>query len=130
MLGGEALPRAMEIPVDQHPDLKLHLPPHPTFETLNVALKTEEGRRRSADAAWCWVFIIVFFAIHIGRMRVYWDLVGMIDPLVAVVGDVLVVAMADPMDAVAVDELRLLTGRRVEVVRASQDDIATAVKSY
>ena len=31
---------------------------------------------------------MVFFAIHIGRMHVEWNLVGMIAPLVAAVGDV------------------------------------------
>src|SRR5262249_18372022 len=51
-------------------------------------LDSEYDSRRSSDARWCWVFIIVFFAIHIGRMRVYWDPVGMIDPLIAVAGDV------------------------------------------
>src|SRR5262249_35138503 len=37
---------------------------------------------------WCWVFVILFFAIHVGRMRVYWTPIGLIDPLVAVAGDV------------------------------------------
>ena len=31
---------------------------------------------------------VVFFAIHIGRMNVTWNLVGMASPLVAVLGDV------------------------------------------
>jgi uncharacterized membrane protein HdeD (DUF308 family) len=88
LLGREALPKVLEIPPEQHPDLPLKLPPHPAFATLNASLKSEEDSRRSTDAYWCFIFVIVFFVIHIGRMRVYWDLVGMIDPLVAVVGDV------------------------------------------
>jgi uncharacterized membrane protein HdeD (DUF308 family) len=79
---------AVETPPDQHPDLRLRLPPHPAFATLNTSVKTEEDRRRSIDAYWCWAFVIVFFAIHVGRMRVYWTPVGMIDPLVAVAGDI------------------------------------------
>jgi uncharacterized membrane protein HdeD (DUF308 family) len=88
LLGRDALPQAAEIPPEQHPDLPLRLPPHPAFATLNASLKSEEDSRRSADAFWCCIFVLVFFAIHVGRMRVYWDLVGMIDPLVAVAGDV------------------------------------------
>src|SRR5262249_27392538 len=64
------------------------LPPHPAFATLNASLTTEEDRRRSVDAYWCSVFVILFFAIHAGRMRSDWTPVGMIDPLVAVAGDV------------------------------------------
>jgi uncharacterized membrane protein HdeD (DUF308 family) len=88
LLGRDVFPKATEIPLEQHPDPALKLPPHPAFATLNVALKSEEDGRRSTDAYWCLVFVIVFFAIHMGRMRVYWNLVGMIDPLVAVAGDV------------------------------------------
>src|SRR5262249_3749290 len=40
------------------------------------------------DVAWCLTFVVVFFAIHIGRMHVEWNLVGMVSPLLAVLGDV------------------------------------------
>ncbi len=79
---------AAERAPEQHPDPRLHLPPHPAFAALNASARTDEERRRSANAAWCWVFVLVFFAIHVGRMRVYWTPVGMIDPLIAVAGDV------------------------------------------
>ncbi len=72
----------------RHPDKRLGLPPHEEFSKLQALLKTEDERRRRIDAAWCWTFIIVFFAIHIGRMSIDRNLVGMISPLVAVVGDV------------------------------------------
>jgi uncharacterized membrane protein HdeD (DUF308 family) len=88
LLGRRAPPGAAETPAGLHPDRRLQLPPHPTFATLNDSLKTDEDRRRSIDAHWCWIFVVVLFAIHVGRMRVYWDLAGMIDPLVAVAGDV------------------------------------------
>jgi uncharacterized membrane protein HdeD (DUF308 family) len=83
-------PSAAEEPADLHPDSRLHLPPHSIFATLNASIIVEDERRRSINAFWCWIFVIVFFAIHLGRMRVYWTPVGMIDPLVAVAGDVLV----------------------------------------
>jgi uncharacterized membrane protein HdeD (DUF308 family) len=73
---------------DLHPDQRLRLPPHPAIATLNASIQSEEDRRRAIDAYWCCVFVILFFAIHVGRMRVYWTPVGMIDPLVAVAGDV------------------------------------------
>jgi uncharacterized membrane protein HdeD (DUF308 family) len=88
VLGREAPPSAADIAAEQHPDLRLHLPPHPAFATLNASIATDEVRRRSIDAFWCWTLVIVFFAIHMGRMRVYWTPVGIIDPLVAVAGDV------------------------------------------
>jgi uncharacterized membrane protein HdeD (DUF308 family) len=88
MLGRTTQVSAAETPAELHPDRRLQLSPHQTFATLNAALTDEDNHRRSIDAVWCWTLIIVFFAIHIGRMRVYWTLVGMIDPLVAVAGDV------------------------------------------
>jgi uncharacterized membrane protein HdeD (DUF308 family) len=90
LLGRQAQPGAAETPPEMHPDPCLRLPPHPAFATLNASLNAEEGTRRSLNAYWCWTFVFVFFAIHIGRMRVYWTAVGMIDPLVAVAGDVAV----------------------------------------
>jgi uncharacterized membrane protein HdeD (DUF308 family) len=71
-----------------HPDRRLKLPRHTEFERMEEVFKTEDQGRRWIDAAWCSTFVIVFFAIHIGRMAVAWNLVGMISPLVAVVGDV------------------------------------------
>jgi uncharacterized membrane protein HdeD (DUF308 family) len=88
LLGLQTTLGAAESSPDQHPDLRLRLPPHPAFATLSASLKEQEAARRFLNAYWCWIFVLVFFAIHIGRMRVYWTLVGMIDPLVVVAGDV------------------------------------------
>jgi len=71
-----------------HPDERLKLPAHAEFGVLAASLRTEEEGRRWIDAYWCWTFVMVFFAIHIGRMNVAWNLVGMVSPLVAVLGDV------------------------------------------
>jgi uncharacterized membrane protein HdeD (DUF308 family) len=72
----------------RHPDRRLGLSPHPEFEKLQASMDVEEKERWRIDAAWCWTFVIMFFAIHIGRMHVEWNLVGMVSPLVAVLGDV------------------------------------------
>ena len=71
-----------------HPDRRLRLPAHPEFLKLEESLEQEDAGRRSIDAYWCWIFIVLFFAIHVGRMRVDWNFVGMISPLVAVIGDI------------------------------------------
>jgi uncharacterized membrane protein HdeD (DUF308 family) len=71
-----------------HPDRALRLPAHAEFLKLDEAFAKEDEGRRSIDAYWCWLFVLLFFAIHIGRMRVDWNLVGMISPLVAVAGDI------------------------------------------
>jgi uncharacterized membrane protein HdeD (DUF308 family) len=90
LLGREDTPKPVaEPPLDsRHPDGRLGLPPHEEFAKLMATLNREEEGRRRIDAAWCWTFVVVFFAIHIGRMHVAWNLVGMISPLVAVLGDV------------------------------------------
>ncbi|WP_100373644.1 GspE/PulE family protein [Bacillus sp. FJAT-45037] len=45
-------------------------------------------------------------------------------------GDKLLVAMADPMDFFAIDELRLTTGFQIEVAIATKDDITRAIHKY
>jgi uncharacterized membrane protein HdeD (DUF308 family) len=90
LFGREGKPRPAAEPVleARHPDRRLDLPPHEEFGKLRASLKMEEEARRRIDAAWCLTFVIVFFAIHIGRMNVAWNLVGMISPVAAVLGDV------------------------------------------
>ncbi len=40
----------------------------------------EQSRRRPVDRSWIFAFLLVLFAIHVGRMQTDWDLVGMISP--------------------------------------------------
>ncbi len=72
-----------------HPDYGLHLPAHAEFARLDASLKVEEDNRRIVDLYWCGTFVGLFFAIHLGRMNLDWNLVGFISPLVAVMGDLL-----------------------------------------
>ena len=90
MLMGSAdkRPPAETLPGGYYPDGALNMPPHPEFAAMTASLQTEDEKRRWVDTVWCWTFVMVFFAIHIGRMPVEWNLVGLISPLVAVLGDV------------------------------------------
>lgn len=81
---------AKALAADEHADVKLHLPPHKIFVTLNEAIDTSDRNRRGVDTWWCSIIILIFFVIHVGRMRVYWNMEGMIAPLAAVVGDIVV----------------------------------------
>jgi uncharacterized membrane protein HdeD (DUF308 family) len=89
LLGRDHKPRPLsEPPPGLHPDRRLRLPPRPEFAALEATLTADEANQRWVNAVWCWTFIAVFFAIHIGRMHVEWNLVSMISPLVATFGDV------------------------------------------
>jgi uncharacterized membrane protein HdeD (DUF308 family) len=90
LLGRESGPRPIAEPPPRglHPDRRLRLPPHAEFAAFEESLLTEEANQRWINAVWCWTFVAVFFAIHIGRMNVEWNLVGMFAPLVAAAGDV------------------------------------------
>jgi uncharacterized membrane protein HdeD (DUF308 family) len=50
-------------------------------------VEDEERTRRGIDAHWMWVLLVVFFAIHVGRMQSSWTFVGLLSPLGAVAGD-------------------------------------------
>ena len=74
---------------NEHPDARLGLPPHAEFGRLRVAAVERERAARPIDAFWIMVLILVFFAIHAGRLQADWTWLGVISPLVAVLGDVL-----------------------------------------
>jgi uncharacterized membrane protein HdeD (DUF308 family) len=71
-----------------HPDRGLALPSDPEFGRLTAQFEERERGQLAMVRYWHWTLVIVFFAIHIGRMRVDLNLVGMIGPAVAVLGDV------------------------------------------
>jgi len=45
-------------------------------------------------------------------------------------GDSLVIAMADPLDVMVIDEIRLRTGKKVKPVYVSENEIEDAIESY
>lgn len=72
-----------------HPDSRLGLPPSSYIAGLRAELTAELGIRSHSDRGWRWLFLLVFFFIHAARMDTQWDLVGMLSPAGAVMGDVL-----------------------------------------
>ena len=74
---------------NEHPDEQLGLPPHAEFGRLRVAAVEREAAALPIDTFWIIVMILVFFAIHAGRLQSDWTWLGLISPLVAVIGDVL-----------------------------------------
>lgn len=75
--------------VGPHPDALLHLSPHPEMAKLVDEVTARDEAVAGASRYWRTVFILVFFAIHVGRMDADWNMVGLFSPAVAVVGDVL-----------------------------------------
>jgi uncharacterized membrane protein HdeD (DUF308 family) len=88
--GRHAAPVARELPADAHADVRLDLPPRPIFARLNESADAADRNRRGIDAWWCGIFLLLFLVIHVGRMRVYWNAVGLVAPLAAVGGDLAV----------------------------------------
>lgn len=74
---------------NEHPDERLGLPPHAEFGRLRAAAVEREMAALPIDNFWIIVLILVFFAIHAGRLQAHWTWLGLISPLVAVIGDVL-----------------------------------------
>jgi uncharacterized membrane protein HdeD (DUF308 family) len=74
---------------NEHPDERLGLPPHAEFGRLRAAAVERELAALPIDAFWIIVLVVVFFAIHAGRLQADWTWLGLISPLVAVSGDVL-----------------------------------------
>ncbi len=73
-----------------HPDAGLGLAPHEELAKFGQTFKAEDEARGWIDRYWRTNFILIFFAIHVGRMDVEWNLLGFISPGVAVIGDVFI----------------------------------------
>src|SRR5262249_38416174 len=86
-------PATAEDAADLHPDERLGLPAHPYLGQLRHRLAGEEVVRGRSDRAWCWLFLLTFFAIHAARMDTDWNLIGLLSPAGAVAGDVLVATL-------------------------------------
>jgi uncharacterized membrane protein HdeD (DUF308 family)/3',5'-cyclic AMP phosphodiesterase CpdA len=68
---------------------ELDLPDDPRARAAAEEVIEAEARRRPIDRGWIAAFVLTLFAIHVGRMQVDWTIVGLISPLFAVLGDVL-----------------------------------------
>jgi len=88
LFGPVTLPVAHPEELSRHPDGRLGLGEHPEFSKIRDAIDLQEAARRRIDTQWFCVFLLTFFAIHVGRMDVPWNLVGFLAPAVAAAGDV------------------------------------------
>ena len=75
-------------PEDEHPNRALRLPPHPIIGFIHRDAMAHARSRTPADFYWSVIFVIVFFAIHVGRLDAEWTWVGMLTPAAATLGDI------------------------------------------
>ncbi len=73
---------------DRHPDRKLGLPPHPVIGFCHREAIAHAATRTSTEFYWSVVFVVVFFAIHVGRLEADWTFLGLLTPAVATLGDI------------------------------------------
>jgi uncharacterized membrane protein HdeD (DUF308 family) len=74
---------------NEHPDSRLALPANPEFGRLRAAAIEAERLALPVNAFWIVTLILVFFAIHAGRLQSDWTWLGVVSPLIAVAGDLL-----------------------------------------
>jgi uncharacterized membrane protein HdeD (DUF308 family)/predicted phosphodiesterase len=75
---------------DEHPNRSLGLGPHPVIGFIHRQAIADAGQRSPSDLYWSVIFVVVFFAIHVGRLDAEWTMLGMLSPAVATLGDVVV----------------------------------------
>jgi uncharacterized membrane protein HdeD (DUF308 family) len=73
---------------DRHPNRSLGLPPHPIIGFIHREAIADAATRAPTDFYWSVIFIVVFFAIHVGRLDAEWSWLGMLSPAVATLGDI------------------------------------------
>lgn len=74
-------------PEDEHPNRGLGLPPHPIIGFIHRDAIAQASWRTPNEFYWSAIFVVVFFAIHVGRLDAEWTLLGMITPAAATLGD-------------------------------------------
>ena len=75
-------------PEDHHPNRRLGLPPHPIIGFIHREAIADAASRAPTDLYWSVIFIVLFFAIHVGRLDAEWTWLGMLSPAVATLGDI------------------------------------------
>jgi len=75
---------------DEHPNRALSLGPHPVIGFIHREAIADAGAQAPSDFYWSAIFVVVFFAIHVGRLDAEWTMLGMVSPAVATAGDILV----------------------------------------
>jgi uncharacterized membrane protein HdeD (DUF308 family) len=93
---------------DHHPNRALGLEPHPIIGFIHREAIADAVSRAPTDFYWSVIFVVVFFAIHVGRLDAEWTWLGMLSPAVATLGDI---AAALVLAVVIVLPASLLWGR-------------------
>ena len=75
---------------EHHPDRALGLPPHPIIGVVHRQAIAGVVSREPADFYWSVIFVITFFAIHVGRLHAEWTWLGLLSPAVATLGDLVI----------------------------------------
>ncbi len=73
---------------DHHPNRALGLEPHPIIGFIHREAIADAASRTPTDLYWSVIFVVVFFAIHVGRLDAEWTWLGMLSPAVATLGDI------------------------------------------
>ena len=73
---------------DRHPDRRLGLPPHPIIGFIHREAIADATTRQPTDLYWSVIFVVLFFAIHVGRLSAEWTWLGMLTPAAATLGDI------------------------------------------
>lgn len=66
----------------------LNLPENSELQRMSERILAEESARASIDRGWVIGFIITLFAIHLGRMGFDRSVLGILSPILAVLGDI------------------------------------------
>ena len=72
-----------------HPDPGLGLAPNAAFARLYAEIDSAASSVRGNDLLWILTLVGVFFAIHVGRMPTSDTVLGIVSPVVATAGDIL-----------------------------------------
>ena len=75
-------------PEDEHPNRALGVPAHPIIGFIHREAVAHARSRTPTDFYWSVIFVVVFFAIHVGRLDAEWTWIGMLTPAAATLGDI------------------------------------------
>lgn len=84
------LPPDFQLDTRQHPDRRLRLEPSETVKEMHDALLQSAPVVNSQNIIWCLILFVIFLAIHVMRTDAQWSFIGLISPLTALLGDILV----------------------------------------
>ena len=101
-------------PEDEHPNRALGLPPHPIIGFIHREAVAHARSRTPADFYWSVVFVVVFFAIHVGRLDAEWTWIGMLTPAAATLGDIVAALVLSVVVLVPLEMLWQRISRPIE----------------